>query len=119
MTTADDDTPVAPGVQDDSVACLPANVGGTGPVGAGTRTRTRTRTTEEEEFVDNYDVTLDDNDEYSGPLLRRTHFAAALECMQGCACFLRWIQSQQVGDIEETGDGEGVLGDLLQCNQGA
>ena len=59
ITTADDDTPVAPGVQDDSFASLPANIGGTAPLGAGTRTM------EEEEFVDNYDLTLDNNDEYS------------------------------------------------------
>jgi hypothetical protein len=62
MTMADDDTfsPVAPGVQDhDSFASLSASVEGTAPLGAGTRT------SEGEECVDNYDLTLDDNDEYS------------------------------------------------------
>ncbi len=59
--TTDNDTPVAPGVKGDSFVSLPANVGGT-PVETGSGTRT---TEEEEEFVENDDLTLGDNDDYS------------------------------------------------------
>jgi hypothetical protein len=51
--TTDDDTPAA-AILGGSLASVTANVGGT-PVG----------TSMEEEFVDNYDLTLGDNDDYT------------------------------------------------------
>ena len=60
MTMTDDDIPgISPVHQGDSSASLPANVGI--PIG----TRARMSEKEEGESVDNYDLTLGDNDDYS------------------------------------------------------